>query len=204
MLEPSSSTAARGQQPLRLLISIGRGKPKWPFMDGNPFVAGSGNWLRMIVYKQVAAIAKFVPGIDIIATGGLAVPQHAIKAIILGAKATQRVAALLYGGRPLIRKNIQFLTKYMKEQGYRSVNDFIGLGLEYIKPTNKVDFMPGKAVAEVDPLRYTGCMRCTDHVCLAMSAEHSVARIKVNECLGCGMCVSLCPQDAVRLRERES
>jgi dihydropyrimidine dehydrogenase (NAD+) subunit PreA len=181
----------------------GHGKPIWPFMDGNPFVAGSGNYLRMTVYKQVAAIAKFAPGIDVVATGGLTVPQHTVEVMMLGAKATERVTALLYGGRQLIRKNIQFLTKYMKEQGYRSVNDFIGLGLEYIKPINKVDFMPGKVVAEVDHLICTGCMRCTDHVCLAMSADHGVARVKVDECLGCGMCVALCPEEAVRLRERE-
>jgi len=178
------------------------GKPKWPFMDGNPFVAGSGTWLRMIVYKQVAAIAKFVPGIDVIATGGLTAPQHAIEAMMLGAKATQRVTALLYDGRRSIRKDIQFLTRYVKEQGYQSVNDFTGLGLEYVRPINNIDFMPGKAVAEVDPLACTGCMQCTDHVCLAMSADHGVAKVKIDECLGCGMCVALCPEGAVTLRER--
>ena len=180
------------------------GQPKWPFMDGNPFVGGCGNWLRMIVFKQVAGIAKFVPGIDIIATGGLMTPEHTVEAMMLGAKVTQGVTSLLYNGRRWLKRDIQFLTRYMREQGYQSVNDFIGLGLEYVTPINRIDFMPGRAFAEVDPLKCTGCGRCTDHICLAAHLENGVARVEVEECLGCGMCVALCPEGAVTLREKEA
>ena len=157
------------------------GKPKWSFMDGNPFVGGCGNWLRLIVYKQVSAIAKFVPGIDIVALGGLGVPEHIVEAMMLGAKVTPLVTDVMYDGRSLIRKHIRFLTKYMKEQGYQSVNDFIGLGLEHVKPINKIDFMPDRVFAEVDPLECSGCARCTDHVCLATYMENSVAKVKVED-----------------------
>ena len=178
------------------------GQSTWPFMDGNPFVGGCGNWLRMIVYKQVAGIAKFVPGLDVIATGGLVTPEHTVEAMMLGAKVTQGVTGLLYNGRRLLKKNIQFLNRYMEEQGYQSVNDFIGLGLEHIKPINRTDFMSGKAFAEVDPLKCNGCGRCTDHICLASHMENGIARVEVEECLGCGMCVALCPEGAVTLREK--
>lgn len=178
------------------------GKTKWPFMDANPFVAASGNWLRMIVYKQVAGIAKFVPGIDVVATGGLVTPEHVVEALMLGATVTQGVTGMLLSGRRLIRRDVQFLTKYMNETGYQSVNDFIGLGLEYVKPVNKVDFMQGRIFAEVDSLKCTGCGRCTDHICLALYMENGIANVKVEDCLGCGMCVALCPDSAVTLREK--
>ena len=177
-----------------------QGRPRWPFMDGNPFVAGSGSWLRMVVYKQVAAIAKFVPGIDIIATGGLTTPEHRVEALMLGAKATQSVAAVLYGGRRSITRDVRFLGSFVKQQGYKSVDELVGLGLQYVKPINQVDFMPGNLCAEVDPAACTGCEDCVDHVCLAMRIEDGIASVDVERCLGCGMCVALCPQEAVRLR----
>lgn len=46
-----------------------KGRSKWPSIDGNPFVAGCGSWMRMIAYKQVAVVAKYAPGLDIIACG---------------------------------------------------------------------------------------------------------------------------------------
>ena len=121
---------------------------------------------------------------------------------MLGARSVQSVTGLLYRGRNLIKRDIQFLTKYMSEQGYQSVDDFIGLGLEYVKPINRTDFMPGKVVAEVDPSKCNGCGLCADHICLATHLEKGTAMVEDDKCLGCGMCVALCPVDAVTLRER--
>ena len=156
----------------------------------------------MIVYKQIAAIAKFVPGIDLIATGGLTVPEHVIEVMMLGAKVTQTVTGILYAGRGLIRRQKQFLTRYMMEQGYHSIEDFIGLGLNYIEPAERMDFKPGKIFAEVDPLKCTGCGLCTDHICLSSYMEDGIARVNIDDCLGCGMCVALCPEGAVSLKQK--
>ena len=179
-----------------------RGRPRWPFLDGNPFMAGSGSWMRMIIYKQIAAIAKFVPGIDLIATGGLAAPEHIVEAMMLGARITENVTGIFYAGRGLIKRQKQFLTRYMVEQGYHSVEDFIGLGLEYIKPGEKIDFEPVKIIAEVDPLKCTGCGICTDNTCLSSYMEDGIAWVNIDDCLGCGMCVALCPEGAVTLKQK--
>ncbi len=177
-----------------------KGKPKWPFIDGNPFVSIGGDWLRTIVCKQVAAIAKFAPGIDIIATGGLVTAEHIIEALMLGASATQIATGMLYHGRGLVWRNIQFLTRYMKEQGYRSVNEFIGLGQKYIKPGNEIKSKYERVFAKVDSAKCTGCSLCTQHVCLASYMEDGVAKVKVEDCSGCGMCAALCPEGAVTMR----
>jgi dihydropyrimidine dehydrogenase (NAD+) subunit PreA len=178
------------------------GRPKWAFMDANPFVAGSGSWMRMIVYKQIAAIAKFVPGIDLIATGGLTVPEHTVEAMMLGAKVTETATAVMYGGRGFIRRQEQFLTRFMTEQGYHSVDDFIGLGLKYITPAERMDFKIGKIFAEVDPVRCTGCGLCADQMCLAINIVDKIARVNVDDCLGCGMCKALCPKGAMTLKQK--
>ncbi|HXY73914.1 MAG TPA: 4Fe-4S binding protein, partial [Dehalococcoidales bacterium] len=176
------------------------GKSKWPFTDENPFVAGSGSWMRMITYKQIAVIAKFVPGIDLIATGGLTVPEHTVEAMMLGARATETATAVMYSGRGFLKRQIRFLHRYMETQGYHSVEDFIGLGLKYITPAEKVDFKIGKIYAEVDSLKCTGCGICADQMCLAMEMEDKIAKVNIDDCLGCGMCVALCPKGAVSVK----
>jgi dihydropyrimidine dehydrogenase (NAD+) subunit PreA len=177
------------------------GRGKWPFMEDNFFCASSGNWMRTIVYKQVASIAKFVPGIDVICTGGIVVPENIVEAMMLGAKTIQFATGLMFDGRASIKKNVQFLSKYMQEQGYRSPGDFTGLGLKYIKSINEVNFEHGKIFAEVDPAKCTGCKRCVNHVCLAMEMDNDVAKVDIDKCIGCGMCVALCTEGAPSLHE---
>jgi dihydropyrimidine dehydrogenase (NAD+) subunit PreA len=173
-------------------------------MNGNPFAAGSGNWLRMISYKQIAAVAKFVPGIDLVACGGLVTPEHMVEAMMLGAKATQTATGVIYRGRRLLRTSIQFLGNYMEKQGYQSVDDFIGSGLKYVIPANKIDFQSGKIGAYIDAAKCTGCGRCTQHFCLATYLEDGVAKVRIEDCMGCGACVALCPEAAVSLQEKAS
>jgi dihydropyrimidine dehydrogenase (NAD+) subunit PreA len=179
------------------------GKPKWPFMNGNPFVAGSGNWLRMISYKQIAAIAKFVPGIELAACGGLVTPEHVVEAMMLGARVTQTATGVMYRGRGLLGRSVRFLTNYMEDQRYRSVEDFIGLGLKYVIPVNKIDFQAGKIFAYIDAAKCTGCGRCTQHFCLATFLENGIANVRVEDCMGCGACVAVCPEKAVSLKSKQ-
>jgi len=175
-----------------------KGKGKWIHIDGNPFCNVGGDLLRITVYKQVAVIAKFVSGIDIMACGGLVAPEHIVEAMMLGAKATQVVTGMLYRGRKIITKDIEFLRKYMKEQGYDSLEGFTGLALQYIKPPSDLNFQY-ELVAEVDPTKCSGCGICTDSICLSIYLENRLARVNVRNCTGCGICAAICPKEAIRL-----
>jgi dihydroorotate dehydrogenase/NAD-dependent dihydropyrimidine dehydrogenase PreA subunit len=178
------------------------GKSSFPFMGDNFFCAGSGNFLRQIVYKQVTGIAKYVPELDIICTGGLTVPEHVVEAMMLGANVTQFVTAMMYESRNTIKKNVAFLKSYMKEQGYKSVDEFRGLALRHFKPSVDIDFKLGKIYAEIDATKCNGCRLCVNQICCATYMEDKVARVEVEKCLGCGMCVALCPQGAPQLYEK--
>ncbi|MBI2848131.1 MAG: hypothetical protein HYX83_03050 [Chloroflexi bacterium] len=178
------------------------GRSKLPFMEDNPFVAGSGSWMRPIIYKQVASISKYVPGIDVIALGGISSPVHVVEAMMLGAKAVGTVTGMIFSGRKLLKRQERFLAPYMKAQGYRCTSDFIGLGLKFFKPAEQIDFQPGKIAAEIDPAKCTGCGRCTDHVCLATTMDGRIAKVKEDDCLGCGMCTIVCRVGAVSLKQK--
>ncbi len=178
-----------------------RGKSRYPYTDGNPIIGVSGAPLRTECYRDVAGIAKFAPGIEIAASGGFMKPEHAVEVMMLGANLVQFCTGLLFHGRRLLRRSTQFLERFLEEQGYRSVGELVGLGLEHVKPVDRVEL--ANVVAEVDQAKCTGCGICTDHICLAMEErEDGNAQVNRDLCFGCGLCVETCPSQAVRLLPR--
>lgn len=180
-----------------------RGKPSWPFMDGSPFCMASGSFLRVPCYRDVAAIARYVPGIDIAAAGGLVSPRHCVEVMMLGATLTQLCTGVIEQGRSLIRQSDEFIRKFMVEQGYQRVEEIIGLGQQYIKNNEDVDMMAGKTVIEIDYERCTKCARCLDNVCTALYSDKGRISIYPDRCAGCGGCIIACQSDAIRIVLRE-
>jgi dihydropyrimidine dehydrogenase (NAD+) subunit PreA len=176
-----------------------RGKSPWPFADGNFFTLASGPWLRMICYKDVAAIARFVPGIDIAASGGLVTPEHMVEVMMLGARHAQLCTGVIEQGRSLIRRSNDFMRNFMAEQGYNSVEELIGLGQEHIKFSENVNFMSGQVISELDHAKCSKCGRCIDGICLALYVEKGKIKVDPEKCAGCGGCIVTCPNDAFRL-----
>lgn len=177
-----------------------RGKPVWPFTDGNPFVGIAGSWLRPQSYKHVAAVARFAPGIDIAAAGGLMTPEHCVEVMMLGARQVQLCTGIIEKGRKLIRQCDSFLKKFMVEQGYRSVEEIIGLGQQYIKYLEEVDrSVGGEVVAVIDDTKCTNCGVCTDQFCVALYREDGQVKVNEKNCNGCGCCMTGCPVDAIKL-----
>jgi dihydropyrimidine dehydrogenase (NAD+) subunit PreA len=179
-----------------------RGKPLWPFMDGNPFCLTSGSWLRRVCYRDVAAIARFVPGIDIAAAGGLVTPEHCIEAMMLGASLTQLCTAVIEQGRGIIRQSNDFLRKFMIEQGYHKMQEIIGLGQPYIKYQEDVNMMQDLVVSQFDETRCTRCGHCLDNFCTAIYSEKGKIKVNQEKCAGCGGCTVTCRQGAFTLVAR--
>jgi len=179
-----------------------RGKPLWPFIDANPFVQASGSWLRLQCYKHVAAISKFVPGLDIAAAGGLVIPEHVVEVMMLGARLTQLCTGVIERGRELIRSSYSFLNRFMEEQGYETVEEIIGLGQQYICDNEEVEFSANTVVSETDELKCTGCGVCVDNICVARYWDGGTAKAREENCTGCGACMIACTADAIRLVQR--
>jgi len=180
-----------------------KGKSPWTYVDGNPFVAASGGFLRIGCYANVAGVAKFAPGIDIAASGGLLTPEHAVEVMMLGAKLVEFCTGMLFRGRTLLREATDFLTRFLVEQGYKGVEELVGLGIPHITPLDKVNMYTGNVVAEVNPAKCQGSGICTDHICVAIERQGEKATIRPEACSGCGLCVETCPNEAITLKLRE-
>lgn len=173
-----------------------RGKTTLPFTDGNPFIGYGGEPLRPILRKHVAAISKYVPETDVLAMGGIMTPENIIEMIMLGAKAVGQCAAVFFKGIRFLKSELEFIKKFMDDQGYESIEEIRKVGIEQIRTADEaVDI---KAKAQVDMAKCTRCKRCVENICSAISMENG--EIVVSEkCIGCGLCVMICPQKALSL-----
>jgi MinD superfamily P-loop ATPase len=97
-----------------------------------------------------------------------------------------------------IPKMLDGLRRYLEEQRLDSLTDLRGLALPYLTTPDEIRIREGSAV--VAPEKCNGCKRCLKpgH-CLAISLEGEKARVEPALCIGCSICVNLCPQKAIRM-----
>ena len=177
------------------------GRSLYPALDANPISPALGPWTRYLCYRNIGTISLFVPGIDQAAVGGLVEGKHVVEAMMLGAKVCEFSSGTLWRGWSLLRQATGFLVDYMQRQGYESLDDFRGLGVQYIMPADLVDWKLGRVAAKVDDTKCTGCGICCHNLCWAMSLDKTTEVAVCNEelCGACGLCVAVCPEEAVVL-----
>ena len=131
--------------------------------------------------------------------GGIVTGEHAAQLIMCGARAVQISSGMLYHGRRQLRKINKFLSDYMDRYGYRTIEDFRGLGARNVR--NFVDICPQllnvKIVSETDESKCNGCGICTDTMCPARYLENGIAKVRTEDCNICGLCILCCPEGAV-------
>jgi len=187
-----------------------QGKTTHPFFDVTTWWSITGPWMRVPCYRDVSFVSKHVPGIEVEACGGFVIPEHVIEVMMLGARLVQLSAGIHYNGLSFAGKVVRFLEKYMEEQGYNSVNEFIGLGLKYIVDMGEMQKVAksqsGKVVSSIDPDKCVGpdaCGVCLDNWCLAIYVEDGQTKVNPKYCNSCGLCVMRCPHEAPSLGWRK-
>jgi dihydropyrimidine dehydrogenase (NAD+) subunit PreA len=183
-----------------------KGRSPWEklFLPINPPGAISGSTDRYHCRKDTVNIAMFVPDIDIMAIGGIVNPEHAVEMLMLGAKAIGLSSGFLWKGRKLITDTVNFLNNLMDEQGYPGMEDLVGAGLKYVKPLDsKTDWKVGQITARVDEKKCIRCGVCTDAFCpVPVKGADGYPVISEDLCQACGMCVAICPADAINVIQR--
>ena len=111
-------------------LDINTGRP----LLGNPegFGGLSGPAIKPIAIAKVMEIALEV-NVPVIGTGGIMDWRDAVEMILAGASAVGVLSAYFTRGFSFIDDILNGLSKYMVEKDYKSIEDFRGKALEYIK-----------------------------------------------------------------------
>ncbi len=173
-----------------------------PSIDGWGSHGGyCGPAVKPIALNMVAEIARDsdTAGIPISGIGGVTTWRDAAEFLALGASNVQVcTAAMTYGFR-IIEELTQGLSNWMDESGYKSVNDIVGKATPNVKDWQNLNLnYISKAVIDQDLC--IQCGRC--HIVCEDTSHQAITSIVDGkrkfevideECVGCNLCVSVCP-----------
>ena len=176
-----------------------------PSIDGWGSHGGyCGPAVKPIALNMVAEIARDpqTAGIPISGIGGIATWRDAAEYLALGASNVQVcTAAMTYGFR-IIEELTHGLSDWMDEKGYTAIDKVSGLATPNVKDWQKLNLnYITKAV--IDQELCIQCGRChvvcedTSHQAITHTVDGKRKfQVIDEECVGCNLCVSVCPVDS--------
>ncbi|NSL55618.1 NAD-dependent dihydropyrimidine dehydrogenase subunit PreA [Uliginosibacterium aquaticum] len=160
-----------------------------------------GPAVKPIALNMVAEIARDpqTAGLPISGIGGISTWRDAAEYIALGCGTVQVcTAAMVYGFR-IVEDMISGLSNFMDQKGYASIADFQGSAVPTVSDWRYLNLKHiDKAVINQDLCIQCGrChVACEDTSHQAITAFKDGQRhyeVKEEECVGCNLCVSICP-----------
>ncbi|MFQ5762965.1 MAG: 4Fe-4S binding protein, partial [Candidatus Bathyarchaeia archaeon] len=181
-------------------IDVNSGRPALPTFGGL-----SGPVIKPLALYSVACIAKNLT-IPISGVGGIMNWRDAVEFIMAGASTVQIHTAIMLEGYRVVERIVKGISEFMTERGYSSPKEFTGLALKHTMPSvNDVPSEP-PIVATVNASLCTKCWLCEESCYAsgfdAISRGDSAVLIDAAKCDGCGLCVAVCPTNALTMTER--
>ncbi len=105
-----------------LILDIETGRPVLAHGAGGV----SGPAVRPVAVRCVAAICKALPGVPVVAVGGVMTGRDVVEMLMVGATAVGIGSGVFYRGINVYRKVCDELREYMRRHGYRSLDDIRG------------------------------------------------------------------------------
>ena len=160
-----------------------------------------GPAVKPIAQNMVAEIARDVQtaGLPISGIGGITTWRDAAEYIALGCGNVQVCTAAMVYGFKIVEDMVSGLSNFMDEKGYASIEAFKGKAVPSVTSWTQLNLNHvEKAVINQDACIQCGRCHvvCEDTSHQAITATKDGKRwfeIKENECVGCNLCVSICP-----------
>ena len=168
-----------------------------------------GPAVKPIALNMVAEIARDpeTAGLPISGIGGISTWRDAAEFIAMGCGTVQVCTAAMVYGFKIVQDMVSGLESFMDEKGYTTLAAMQGLAVPTVKHWNQLNLNHvEKAVINQDSC--IQCGRChvvcedTSHQAI-FAMKDGVRHFEVNdaECVGCNLCVSICPvPDTITMR----
>lgn len=168
-----------------------------------------GPAVKPIAQNMVAEIARDpqTAGLPLSGIGGVTTWRDAAEYIALGCGTVQVCTAAMVYGFKIVQDLCNGLSNYMDEKGYATIDAMRGLAVPTVKNWNQLNLnYVEKAVINQDSC--IQCGRChivcedTSHQAI-FATKDGQRHFEVNEaeCVGCNLCVSICPvPDTITMR----
>lgn len=165
---------------------------------GLPTYGGySGTPIRPIGLSTVAGIAQTC-SLPILGAGGIDDGENVIEYIMAGASAGGMGTRILLDGYEAVGRAIDEIETWADENGVRDISEIRGKALSSLRSFEELKVESKVAVVKKE-CTDKNCSKCSD-CCLdeAISFDDGI-RIDRNKCTGCGLCISICPDDKLEL-----
>lgn len=166
----------------------------------------SGEAIKPLALYHVAQLAHYVK-LPTIGTGGIMSGIDALEMISCGAVAVGVCTAIIVKGPEVISKINEQMIQFMQDQGLSSLGELRGQALSQIDFPNAIEERqeyekrPVKSINKVAFIDQGVCTRCElcQRICLYGAVEKEKERflIRSSICEGCGLCISMCPVEAI-------
>ncbi|MGN6549457.1 MAG: NAD-dependent dihydropyrimidine dehydrogenase subunit PreA [Pararhizobium sp.] len=173
-----------------------------PSIDGRGSHGGyCGPAVKPIALSMVSEIARDpeTQGLPISGIGGVTTWRDAAEFIALGAGTVQVCTAAMTYGFKIVREMISGLSNWMDEKGFTAIAEFQGIAVPKVTDWQYLN-LNYVTKARIDQDLCIKCGRChiacedTSHQAI-MAMKDGVRHFEVmdDECVGCNLCVNVCP-----------
>jgi len=177
-----------------------------PVVDGYGTHGGyCGPAVKPIALRMIGEIARDpeCAGMAISGIGGVSGWREAAEFIAMGAGNVQVCTAAMVHGFKIVEDMISGLSNWMDDKGYRTIADFHGAAVPKFVNWEQLN-LNYKTVAHIDQDLCIQCGKCfiacedASHQSIAALRDDDGKRryeIIEDECVGCNLCMHLCPVD---------
>ena len=177
-----------------LNINIDTGKPDLPTYGGY-----SGAPIRPVALAAVACIVQST-NLPVIGFGGIQNYENLLEFIMLGASAGGVGTEILLNGYDVIDRILSDTGSWMEKHNIASLDEIRGISLDELRSFEEIkeESKTAELISGCDAV--SGCGKCAD-CCLngAIDLDNGAVTINEQACDGCGLCLSICPENRIRL-----
>jgi dihydropyrimidine dehydrogenase (NAD+) subunit PreA len=156
----------------------------------------SGPAVKPIGLKAVSSLYNAID-VPISGVGGIENCKDAVEYMLLGAGTVQLCTAVMFHGYSIINKLTAGLLGFMKEHGFKTIDEFVGTSAQKITDHSKLD-RTIRMIAAVDGGTCIKCklcyVSCRDAGYQAITfGENRLPLVNRERCTGCSLCQQVCP-----------